>query len=289
MKRLLVILLMICLTLPAMSEESETSIVPECWVVSHGCLMDFLQAWSEGIDSQAMLALCAPSWKAQQADPELALFLLVRNREAKGWSIGQSTTDGNDRLYAVDVLVDDYSSMNPQWYRFNFRLVLEDGVRYVAPDSLKTGETTEEPKTYTLPETSPAEQPGSWWHEAGAWNHAGDPDLWAEHNARFAAFMEAWMTRDVAAVQTYLTPGWMPEADNPEWELQRRFYIYVPWSYTIEGVVVAEDTRRVTYSVRIIDDMPDYSMKPVSFSVDMYWDSGTWYIDPVGLPTAEKW
>lgn len=289
MKRLLVILLMICLMLPAMAEETEFSVVPECWIVSHRCLMDFLQAWSDDIDDQAMLALCAPSWKARQADPELALFLLVRNREAKAWSIGRPVEADDDRLYDVAVLVDDDGGINPQWYRFDFRLVLEDGVRYVDPDGLKTGETTEEPETYILPEASRKEQPESWWHEAGAWNHAGDPALWAEHNARFAAFMDAWMTRDVAAAQTYLTPGWMPEAEDPEWELQRRFYIYVPLSYTIESVVVAADTRCVTYSVQIIDDMPDYSMKPVSFSVDMYWNSGVWYIDPTGLPEAEKW
>lgn len=286
MKRLLTLLLIMCLLLSALAGEAEE---PECWVVSYECLTDFLQAWSEDVNGDAMLDLCAPSWKAQQTDPELALFLLVRNREAKAWSVGELAADGDDRLYDVAVLIDDFSGREPQWYRFSFRLVLEDGVRYVDPEGLTTDEKTEAPEKYTLPETPQAEQPGSWWHEAGAWNHAGDPALWAEHNARFAAFMEAWMTRDVAAAQTYLKPGWMPAADDPEWELQRRFYIYVPLSYTIEGVVVAEDTRRVTYSVRIIDDMPDYSMKPVSFSVDMYWDSGEWYIDPAGLPEAEKW
>lgn len=286
MKRLLTLLLTMYLLLPAMAGKAEE---PECWVVSYECLTEFLQAWSEDMNGDAMLDLCAPSWKAHQTDPERALFLLVRNREAKAWSIGQPVAEGADRLYAVAVLIDDFSGREAQWYRFTFRLVLEDGVRYVDPEGLRTGEKTEVPEKYTLPETSPEEQPGSWWHEAGAWNHAGDPVLWAEHNARFAAFMEAWMTRDVAAAQIYLTPGWMPEADDPEWELQRRFYIYVPLSYTIEGVLVAEDTRRVTYSVRIIDDMPDYSRKPVSFSVDMYWDSGVWYIDPAGLPEAEKW
>lgn len=289
MKRLLMILLMICLTLPAMAEASEASETPECWIVSYGCLTDFMQAWSEDVNGAVMLDLCAPSWKAQQTDPELALFLLVHNREAEAWSIGQPVAEGTDRLYDVDVLIDDFNSREPQWYRFTFRLVLEGGVRYVDPKGLRTGEATEEPEKYTLPEMPPAEQPGSWWHEAGAWNHAGDPALWAEHNTRFAAFMEAWMTRDVEAIQTYLRPGWMPDADNPEWEFQRRFYTYVPLSYTIDSVVVAADTRRVTYSVRIIDDMPDYSVKAVSFSVDMYWDSGVWYIDPAGLPQAEKW
>ena len=182
MKGLLTILLMISLMLPATAEEPETPVFPECWVVSHRCLTDFLQAWSDGIDEHAMLALCAPSWKARQADPELALFLLVRNREAKAWRIGQPVADADDRLYDVAVLVDD-GGMKPQWYRFDFRLVLEDGVRYVDPDGMKTGETTEEPETYILPEASRKEQSESWWHEAGAWNHAGDPALWAEHNA----------------------------------------------------------------------------------------------------------
>lgn len=289
MKRLLMALLVLCLALPAFAEE------PECWIVSHECLTDFLQAWSEDVDSEAMLALCAPSWKAQQADPELALFLLLRNREATAWHIGELAADGDDRLYDVVIRLDDYSGKEPQWYRFNLRLTLEDGARYVAPDGLAAGEKTEEPETYVLPEDG-AEAPtpttavmGEWWYEAGAWNHAGDPALWAEHNARFAAFMEAWMARDMETARSYLTPGWTPDADNPEWEFQRRFYIYVPQSYTIESVVVAEDTRRVTYSVQMIDDTPDYTVKAVSFSVDMYWDAGVWYIDPAGLPEVAAW
>lgn len=285
MKRVLLMLLAMCLAFPVMAEPGERE--PECWIVSHGCLTDFLQAWSED-NHEAMLALCAPSWKAQQADPGLALFLLLRNRTALAWSIREKAAEDADRLYDVDILLEDYSGREPQWYRFAFRVALEDGVRYVDPEGLRTGDATAAPENHTLPETSLAEQPGSWWHEAGAWNHAGDPALWAEHNARFAAFMEAWMTRDVAAVQDSLRPGWMPDADNPEWEFQRRFYIYVPLSYTIESVVVAEDTRRVTYSVRIMDDMPDYSMKPVSFSVDMYWDAGAWYVDPNGLPEVQN-
>lgn len=203
MKRLLTLLFIMCL-LSALAGEAEE---PECWVVSYECLTDFLQAWSEDVNGDAMLDLCAPSWKAQQTDPELALFLLVRNREAKAWSVGELAADGDDRLYDVAVLIDDFSGREPQWYRFSFRLVLEDGVRYVDPEGLTTDEKTEAPEKYTLPETPQADQPGSWWHEAGAWNHAGDPALWAEHNARFAAFMEAWMTRDVAAAQTYLKPA----------------------------------------------------------------------------------
>lgn len=285
MKRVLLMLLAMCLAFPVMAEPGERE--PECWIVSHGCLTDFLQAWSED-NHEAMLALCAPSWKAQQADPQLTLFLLLRNRTALAWSIREKAAEDADRLYDVDILLEDYSGREPQWYRFAFRVALEDGVRYVDPEGLRTGDATAAPENHTLPETSLAEQPGSWWHEAGAWNHAGDPALWAEHNARFAAFMEAWMNRDVEAVQTYLRPGWMPDADNSEWEFQRRFYIYVPLSYTIESVVVAADTRRVTYSVQIIDDMPDYSVKAVSFSVDMYWDAGAWYVDPNGLPEVQK-
>ena len=289
MKRLLMILLMICLTLPAMAESPETSGTPECWIVSYGCLTDFLQAWSEDVNGEAMLDLCAPSWKDQQADPEMTLFLLLRNREAKAWSIGQPAVDGDDRLYDVAVLLDDYSGRERQWYRFTFRIVLEDGRRYVHPEGLTTGEKTEQPERYVTAEDAAVQNPpeddlGSWWHEAGAWNHAGDPDLWAEHNARFADFMSAWMVRDMEGVLTYLTPGWEPDTDNPAWELQRRFYVYVPNSYTIQGVLVSEDTRRVTYVIQIIDETPMYRLTAVECSIELYWDSGVWYVNLATLP-----
>lgn len=290
MKRLLMILLMICMTLPAMAEAPEASGDPECWVVDHGCLTDFLQAWADD-NSEAMLALCAPSWKAQQPDPELSLFLLLRNRTAKAWRIGEEKMNGDDRLYAVDILLEDCGGREPQWYRFTFRLALEDGVRYVDPECLAAGEKTGQPEGDVTAKDAAAQNPpeddlGSWWHEAGVWNHAGDPGLWAEHNARFSDFMAAWMNRDLDAVLTYLTPGWMPDGDDPEWELQRRFYIYIPQSYTIQSVTVGDDTRRATYSIRMIDATPTFDLMAVEFSVEMYWDAGVWYVDPTGLPEA---
>lgn len=288
MKRLLMILLMICLTLPARAEAPEASEDPEGWVVAYGCLTDFLQAWADD-NHEVMLALCAPSWKAQQADPELSLFLLLRNRTATAWHIGEEKMDGDDRLYAVCILLEDYSGRELQWYGFTLRLTIEDGMRYVAPDGLATGEKTEPPEGYVTAEDAAVQNPsednfGSWWHEAGAWNHAGDPDLWAEHNARFADFMAAWMKRDLDSVMMYLTPGWLPEGDNPEWELQRRFYIYVPQGYTIQGVTVGVDTRRVTYAIQIIEEMPMYRLTTVECSIELYWDSGVWYVNPATLP-----
>ena len=285
MKRLLVLLLAVCLALPAGAEPAGQQ--PESWIVPYGCLTDFLQAWSEN-NTDAMLTLCAPSWKTRQADAALALFLLMRNRTATAWGITESAGAGDDRLYDVTILLEDYSGQEPQWYRFTLRVVLEDGVRYVEPEGLAAGEKTEQPETYQQPEaavpTAPEADPGSWWHEAGSWNHAGDPEVWPEHQARFLGFMEAWMNRDVDGVLTYLTPGWEPDSDDAWWTLQRRFALYVPESYTICSIAVGEDTRRVAYTISSIEETADYRLQTVVYSIELYWDSGVWYVNPDTIP-----
>lgn len=289
MKRVLLMLLAMCLAFPVMAEPGERE--PECWIVSHGCLTDFLQAWSED-NHEAMLALCAPSWKAQQADPGLALFLLLRNRTPVAWCIREKAAEDADRLYDVDILLEDYSGREPQWYRFAFRVALEDDVRCIDPDGMAAGEKTDTPVWYVTGDSArvdlstisaqPDPSKNSWWVNAGY------PDMWADHNARFSEFMELWGARDMEGVQTLITPGWAPKSPNPWEEMQRQFYIYTPDSYTIKRVAVAEDGKSVDYSVRIILASAAHELQIVDSNIIVYWMEDMWYIDPETLPQWEN-
>lgn len=277
MKRLLMLLLAVCLALPAWAEPA----AQEDGAIPDGCLTDFLQAWSEN-DTDAMLTLCAPSWKTRQADAASALFLLMRNRTATAWDITESASDGDDRLYGVTILLEDGSGQAPQWYHFTLRVVPEDGVRYVDPEGMAAGEKAEHPEDAV--QATSEEDLGSWWHEAGAWNHAGNPEVWPEHQARFLGLMEAWMSRDVDGVLTHLTPGWEPDGDDAWWTLQRRFALYVPDSYTLCSITVGEDTRRVTYTISSVEQTADYRMQTFVYNIELYWDSGVWYVNPDTIP-----
>jgi len=100
-------------------------------------LNEFLAAWSAN-DLSAMLALCSPTWKAQQASPELALFQLVMNRTALAWDVAGQGMEGSERLYAVDVLLDRNNGREAEKYRFTLRVSLESSEYYIIPDSLAT-------------------------------------------------------------------------------------------------------------------------------------------------------
>lgn len=101
-------------------------------------LADFLAAWNAN-DQAAMLTLCSPAWKAQQASPELALFQLVMNRTALAWDIAEQGMEGDDRLYTADVLLDRNNGREPVEYRFTLRVSLESSEYYIIPDGLASG------------------------------------------------------------------------------------------------------------------------------------------------------
>lgn len=284
MKRILVLLLAAMMISPVLAEE------PVCWVVPHDCLTEFLIAWAQN-DQQAVLDLCAPSWKEQQTSPETQLFILQRNCTPLAWNVTELVQqEDNVRSYDVQLLLDKNDGGEPAWYAMTLQVVQVDDKWYVEPSGLAERTLTEAPEHTVTPATSaPASGYGDWWHEAGAWNHAGVPEIWAEHQARFTGFMEAWMNRDMEGALSCLPSGWEPDVENPRWELERRFYIYVPQSYTIQSVMVGEDTRRVTYAIQLIDEAPMYRLQVIECSIELYWDSGVWYVDPATLPqvTAE--
>lgn len=114
------------------------------------CLTRFMKGWSINFVDD-MLAPCAPSWKAQQSNPELQLFRLMANRTAAGWAIGQPETEGDALVYPVDVLLRCNNVTQDGWQRFTLRVVTENGEQYVIPDGIAACEPVKAPKNYVTP------------------------------------------------------------------------------------------------------------------------------------------
>ena len=106
------------------------------------CLEDFLQAWSLN-NREGMLALCAPSWQNQQTDAAQMLFMLVQNRTAMAWRIGEPAESGEGLVCEAVVRLYGYTGDDPQWYRMTFALLQEDGVWYVDPSGLAEATLTD--------------------------------------------------------------------------------------------------------------------------------------------------
>lgn len=150
MKRYLVIAIIavvlvaaILLAMPKPEKEEPVDTAPDC-------LTRFMTGWSINFVDD-MLSPCAPSWKAQQSNPELQLFQLMANRTAAAWSIGQPTKDGDALLYPVDVLLRRNNVMQNGWQRFTLRVVTENDKQYVIPDGIASCEPVKAPKTYVTP------------------------------------------------------------------------------------------------------------------------------------------
>lgn len=114
------------------------------------CLTRFMKGWSINFVDD-MLAPCAPSWKAQQSNPELQLFQLMANRTAAGWAVGQPETEGDALVYPVDVLLRCNNVTQDGWQRFTLRVVTENGEQYVIPDGIAACEPVKAPKNYVTP------------------------------------------------------------------------------------------------------------------------------------------
>ena len=111
------------------------------------CLNGFMKGWSINyIDN--MLSSCAPSWKAQQSNPELRIFQLMANRTANAWFIGKPEQDGDALVYPVDVQLRHNNILQEGWQRFSLRVVTENGRQYVIPEGIAAGEPVKAPKNY---------------------------------------------------------------------------------------------------------------------------------------------
>lgn len=139
----LVLVAAILLALPKPQEEEAAEPAPEC-------ISRFMKAWSIGFVDD-MLSPCAPSWKAQQGNPELQLFNLMGNRTAAAWNVGQPAAEGDALVYPVDVLLRQNKVAQGGWQRFSLWVVTENDKQYVIPDGIASCEPVKAPQSYETP------------------------------------------------------------------------------------------------------------------------------------------
>lgn len=118
------------------------SATPRCWAEPYNKASDFMRAWAAN-DRDAMLALCAPSWKAE-GSAELRLFRLLANRTAIIWFYPMiSGTDAN--ALVLQAQIDKNDGSDPQWYQFTLQLAEEEGQLWIVPDGIASCEAIENP------------------------------------------------------------------------------------------------------------------------------------------------
>lgn len=294
MRYLVLLMALCCLLSPAFADASEETPSPSAALTAaaeqetpaYEAISSFVQAWSL-YDLAGMEELCAPAWKAEQPSPELELFRLMMNGTPLRWQIIQEEADDECASFELLVQIDRHDGSEPAWYAFQATVRSSADGSHVNPDFLSGGrllDSAEQPTGLTdeAPVHTPSPTDDDWWVSAG------QPDMWAEHNARFAELMACWADRQAEELLTYVTPGWQPEGDNPWWELQRRFSVWSPMSYSIRQVTVQEDAKRVTYSVHIILHTVLGETASGDSDIVLYWQDGTWYADPETLPAVQQ-
>ncbi|MGN0792969.1 MAG: hypothetical protein ACI4MG_00675 [Aristaeellaceae bacterium] len=140
-------------------------------------LQSFFYYWHVNND-EAMLELCAPSWRSAQSNPLEALFAIRLTRTPEDDC--EITLSGSEadtmRTAKVKVTIDKHNNRTPQRYAFNVILLKEDGVWYIDPRSLESNET----ESATTPKTNPtATQPV---------RNTGAPNLTLYYNPRGGSY-----------------------------------------------------------------------------------------------------
>ena len=149
-------------------------------------LKSFFHFWSTN-NEESMLALCAPSWRADQNAPQQALFLLKANRTPQDDMevVDMTGTDADTiRVATVEVTVNKNNNKNSDRYALQIRLVKEDNVWYVDPQSMESYEekiSTPTPATENAMATQPVLYEGTattvlYYNKDGGKKYHIDPD-----------------------------------------------------------------------------------------------------------------
>ena len=161
MKRILSVLLCVCLMLCAAASADETaandaadpqvnSEAPaaepqqdeeETDAITEQVLI-FFSLWSENRQTD-MQALCSPAWKETVENPKTALFGIMANMTPVEFRIDQidNDEDNTSRVVTIISLIDRNNGKDP--VRIRFQVLMEqgtDGLWYVNPESLRTYE-----------------------------------------------------------------------------------------------------------------------------------------------------
>ena len=123
-------------------------------------LLGFFKLWAAN-DQAGMMDYCAPGWKEAQENPKVSLFGLLANRTPKNLTM-ESIRDAGEAgqcTVVVTSMMDRNNGMGPLLYRYQMRMVKEDGAWYVDPDCLKTWELAETENPTDMPEPTDVVRP----------------------------------------------------------------------------------------------------------------------------------
>ena len=117
-------------------------------------------SWSMN-DLDQMVELCLPSWRVKQENPKKELFQLLQNRTPIGNVdlVNDPAQNGDSLNFILQVTISRNNGKDPILSQMTVRMVIENGIWYVDPNSLKSNEIQETPDPNATPAITPKPTP----------------------------------------------------------------------------------------------------------------------------------
>ena len=242
-------------------------------------LYEFMCLWSEN-DIAGMVKYCSSEWAAQQEDPAMSLFGILKNRTPIVYelvSVSGSPAD-TTRSVACNVEADLHTGKDYKTYEYQISMVLENGLWYVDPASIVANYTSE---PTLVPELTPAP-------DGAAAGTAGDI-IDAEIKNRLNEFILFWSANDCPSMVNYCTSDWKSKQENPQASLLAVLKNRTAVSYKLNALLKAPDNKSCTASCNIeIDSNIGKPHRIYLYMISMVLEKdGLWYVDPASLATNE--
>ncbi|MBQ6288327.1 MAG: hypothetical protein IJK06_12830 [Clostridia bacterium] len=242
-------------------------------------LYEFMCLWSEN-DIAGMVKYCSSEWAAQQEDPAMSLFGILKNRTPIVYelvSVSGSPAD-TTRSVACNVEADLHTGKDYKTYEYQISMVLENGLWYVDPASIVANYTSE---PTLVPELTPAP-------DGAAAGTAGDI-IDAEVKNRLNEFILFWSANDCPSMVNYCTSDWKSKQENPQASLLAVLKNRTAVTYKLNALLKAPDNKSCTASCNIeIDSNIGKPHRIYLYMISMVLeDDGLWYVDPASLATNE--
>ncbi len=123
-------------------------------------LRDVFISWSRN-DLDSMVELCLPSWRVKQENAKKTLFQLLQNRTPIGDVdlVNDPAQNGDSLSFILQVTISRNNGKEPILSQMTVRMVIESGIWYVDPNSLKSNEIQETPDPNVTPAVTSTPEP----------------------------------------------------------------------------------------------------------------------------------